>query len=27
VEATFSSSNATIPAGGGGSPDPCLDNL
>jgi len=27
VEATFSSSNATIPAGGGGSPDPCLANL
>ncbi len=27
VEATFSSSNATIPAGSGGSQDPCLANL
>jgi hypothetical protein len=27
VEATFSSSNATIPASSGGSPDPCLANL
>jgi hypothetical protein len=27
VQATFSSSNATIPAGGGGGQDPCLANL
>lgn len=27
VEATFSSTNATIPAGGGGTPDPCMSNL